>query len=98
VEYKLERYPESRKSYETSLAIRQEVLPKNHRGFITVYYNLACIFALEGDKDRALEMLQLSLDAGFANPLIFDDPDLESLHGNPEFEEMAREVRRRQAE
>jgi non-specific serine/threonine protein kinase/serine/threonine-protein kinase len=97
VEYKLERYPESRKSYETSLAIRQEVLPKNHPGFVTVYYNLACIFALEGHKARALDALQLSLDAGFKNPLIFDDPDLDVLRGDPEFEEMAREVGRRQA-
>jgi len=98
VEYKLERYPESRHSYETSLAIRIKVLPANHRGLITVCYNLACIFALEGEQGRALEMLQMSLDAGFANLLISDDPDLDILRGDPEFEEMAREVRRRQPE
>jgi len=98
VEYKLERYPESRKSYETSLAIRENVLEADDPGFITVCYNLACILALEGRNDRALEYLQRSLDSGFSNPIIFDDPDLESLRGNPEFEEMAREVRRRQPE
>ncbi|MCW8984275.1 MAG: tetratricopeptide repeat protein, partial [Thermoanaerobaculales bacterium] len=95
VEYKLERYPESRQSYETSLAIRQNVLPANHPGLASTFYNLACILALEGFRDRALETLQMSLDAGFANPLVFDDPDLDTLRGDPEFEEMVREIERR---
>jgi non-specific serine/threonine protein kinase/serine/threonine-protein kinase len=98
VEYKLERYTEARQSYETSLAIRQKVLPANHRSLATTYYNLACISALDGRKDRALETLQSSLDAGFASPLIFDDPDLDVLRGDPDFEEMVNEVRRRQPE
>jgi tetratricopeptide (TPR) repeat protein len=95
VEYKLERYPESRQSYETSLAIRQNILPKNHPGLATTCYNLACVSALDGDEERAFESLKMSLDAGWANPLIFDDPDLDSLRGDPEFEEMLREVEKR---
>jgi len=95
VEYALKRYAESLQSYETSLAIRQNVLPENHPGLASTFYNLACILALDGHTDRALERLQLSLDAGFKNPLIFDDPDLDILRGNPEFEEMIREVERR---
>jgi len=98
VEYKLERYPEARQSYETSLEIRQEALPENHPGLITACYNLACIHAIEGHKDRALEALRMALDAGFSDDLIFDDPDFDALRGDPDFEEIAREVRRRQAE
>lgn len=54
-----------------------------------VRYNVACLFALEGDPDRAIECLEDAIAAGFGNrDWIRQDPDLEALHGNPRFEEL----------
>jgi serine/threonine protein kinase/lipopolysaccharide biosynthesis regulator YciM len=51
-----------------------------------VLYNAACTYAVLGKKQEALALLQRSVDAGYAN---FDwprqDPDLKSLHNDPEF-------------
>jgi tetratricopeptide (TPR) repeat protein len=98
VEYRLERYPESHEAFEKSLAIYEAVVNPNHPRIGGTCYNLACVSALDGHTDRALEELHRSLDAGFSNPIIFDDPDLASLRGTTEFEEMVAEVRRRQPE
>ncbi len=52
-----------------------------------VRYNAACLFALAGEADRAIELLEEALRAGFGNAeWIRQDPDLASLRGNPLFE------------
>jgi adenylate cyclase len=51
-----------------------------------VQYNVACLFALENQSDRAIEALKKALDAGFGNFEWFEkDPDLDSLRGDPRF-------------
>lgn len=53
----------------------------------TIQYNLACYYALMGDRETALKMLETALQL---NPQLIDwsqqDSDLASLHGTPEFE------------
>ncbi len=51
------------------------------------YYQIACILALAGRRDAALEWLERSVGTGFACwPFFLKDPCLENLRGMPEFE------------
>jgi serine/threonine protein kinase/tetratricopeptide (TPR) repeat protein len=62
----------------------------------STYYSFACLAALQNRADEALEMLATALDCdGWVWRGILDDPDLDSLRGDPEFETMMDEVRRR---
>lgn len=52
-----------------------------------IRYNAACLYALAGERDRAITMLRSAIEAGFGNlDWIRNDPDLASLRGNPELE------------
>ncbi len=51
-----------------------------------VLYNVACLYALEGQADGAISCLAQALQAGFGpREWITQDPDLESLRENPRF-------------
>ena len=52
-----------------------------------VLYNVACLYALEGQTDLALTCLEETVRAGFGSRgWIAHDPDLESLRGHPRFD------------
>jgi TolB-like protein/Flp pilus assembly protein TadD len=56
-----------------------------------VCYNVACLLALEGERDRAIDHLERAFRVGFAHrDWIEHDPDLESLRGDPRFEALIR--------
>ena len=58
------------------------------------YYNLACGFAVLGQCDRALDLLDLAVQRGRGNlEWIEQDPDLDPLRGNPRFEEIVGRLR-----
>lgn len=51
-----------------------------------IRYNVACILALEGEKDRAIECLEEAFRGGFSNQdWVDNDPDLDSLRDDPRF-------------
>ena len=55
----------------------------------TVLYNAACTFASLGKRAEALDALRKAWDAGFKDAeWTRRDPDLVSLHGDPEFEKL----------
>ena len=55
----------------------------------TVLYNAACVFCLLNRKQEAIEALKKAWDAGFRDvSWTRRDPDLELLHGHPEFERL----------
>ncbi len=55
----------------------------------TVLYNVACVFCAIGKRAEALDALRKSWEAGFKDPSwVRRDPDLEILHGDPEFERL----------
>ncbi|HKJ92999.1 MAG TPA: hypothetical protein VJ957_07515 [Longimicrobiales bacterium] len=52
-----------------------------------VRYNAACLFALEGATERAIDCLEAAIERGFHNREWFEkDPDLASLHDEPRFQ------------
>jgi TolB-like protein/Flp pilus assembly protein TadD len=52
-----------------------------------VRYNVACLYALEGAAEKAIECLEQAVRAGFAQlEWIAHDPDLESLRGHPRYQ------------
>ena len=52
--------------------------------FGDAYYNMACVYALEGKKDMALRYLQIAALNGYATAGGMDeDPDLDGLRGEP---------------
>jgi len=51
-----------------------------------IAYNVACLYALEGELDRAIERLAAAMRAGFAHrDWIEHDPDLDALREDPRF-------------
>jgi adenylate cyclase len=51
-----------------------------------IRYNVACLFALEGETTRAIESLDAAVKAGFAHKNWVDkDPDLDSIRDDPRF-------------
>jgi len=80
---------------ERSLEIQIRALGAKARRLSVAYFNLGCIDALEGNRRGALGYLQMALDTGWSWRGFETDTDLDSLHGDPEFEAMADENRRR---
>ncbi len=59
----------------------------------TAYYNAGCSYALADQSGRAMDMLRASLDEGFDRPDLFaSDSDLNSLRGDPRFQDLLAEV------
>jgi hypothetical protein len=55
----------------------------------TVLYNAACVFCSTNKKSEALDAIRKAWEAGFKDPeWARRDPDLELLHGDPEFERL----------
>ncbi len=54
--------------------------------FGDAYYNMACVYALQGSKEMALRYLQIAAMNGYATAGGMDeDPDLESLRAEPAY-------------
>jgi Flp pilus assembly protein TadD len=52
-----------------------------------VSYNVACLYALEGENPKALACLEQAVHSGFGNPEWLEhDPDLEGLRGDDRFQ------------
>jgi tetratricopeptide (TPR) repeat protein len=75
-------YPLSIKSYEQQIAL-------GHNRTEIAAYNIACCYALMGDKKNALSWLDRSFRMGYSDfAFAQKDSDLKSLHGDPEFENL----------
>jgi predicted Zn-dependent protease len=68
-----------------NLAIDAEAMPDNSR----VWYNLACAYALGGDKRRAIEALNNAVRKGFSNSNeLENNRQLDSIRGEPGFKKI----------
>jgi TolB-like protein/Tfp pilus assembly protein PilF len=55
----------------------------------SILYNVACVYCTLGKRDEAIGALRKAWDAGFREAdWARRDPDLATLHGNPEFEKL----------
>ena len=76
-----ERYAQVAVSYELANMIRDDNA--------VVWYNLACVRALTGQKKEAVEALQHALENGFQNwELIQTDPDLDPIRKRDDFAQL----------
>ena len=71
-------------------AVREATLATSLRSNeATVLYNAACVFCILGRKTEAMDTLRKAHAAGFTDPeWARRDPDLASLHGDPDFERL----------
>ena len=59
--------------------------------FGDAYYNMACVYALDGQKELALRYLQIAALNGYATAEGIDgDPDLESVREQPGYRALVR--------
>jgi Flp pilus assembly protein TadD len=74
-------FTEARRSFEDAVRLEPD--------YIDPYYNLACLYAIQGDTKRGLDYLRraVSLD-GSVRQWALDDSDLMALRALPEFEEI----------
>lgn len=76
-----DRYDEAFEEYKRAL----EADPSNR----DVYYNMACIYAVQNKTEDALEYLKLAVLNGYIDlKTLNTDSDLKNLHGNPVFEKL----------
>jgi prevent-host-death family protein len=80
---------------ERTLAIQRKLYGPGHPVVGRSLYNLACVRSRQGNAEAALGHLREAMDAGWASPLILDDPDLDGLRGDPRFETILAEVKAR---
>jgi len=60
----------------------------------TAMYNLACAYALKGDREAGIQWLAKSVNSGFDNPdKVQNDPDLNSLRADPRFARIEKDSR-----
>jgi hypothetical protein len=58
------------------------------------FYNLACAFALSGQKEKALDNLEKAISAGFTDRQQYEsDSDLDSLRETERFKELLKRLR-----
>lgn len=75
-----------------NLAIDAEVMPDNPR----VQYNLACAYALKGDKRRAIESLNKAVQKGFANAAELErNEQLDSIRGEDGFKKIVEALKQK---
>ncbi|HKR10272.1 MAG TPA: tetratricopeptide repeat protein [Gemmatimonadaceae bacterium] len=77
------------KNYSAAIPAYQKALDLGADFPSNMAYNIACAYALLGDKEKAMEWLSRSFDMGFRNlELARTDSDLASLHGDARFQQI----------
>jgi predicted esterase len=76
-----------------NLATDAEVMPDNWR----IWYNLACAYALGGNKRRAIDSLSKAVEKGLTNAAALEsDSQLDSIRDEPGFKKIADAIKQRQ--
>ncbi|HSG08198.1 MAG TPA: serine/threonine-protein kinase [Longimicrobiales bacterium] len=88
------RFSEAEPMLRETLDAQRRVLGPSHPSTLNTVYNLGCLAALEGDRSEALAWLRQAVRDGYADAeWMAQDSDLESLHGDPQFEEIVAGLR-----
>jgi hypothetical protein len=77
-----------RSDFDAARVLLEELLELEPQS-VYASYNLACLYALNGERDKSLHMLEQAIELGFTE-LAFarHDPDLGSLHGHARFRKL----------
>jgi serine/threonine protein kinase/tetratricopeptide (TPR) repeat protein len=95
-EYSVGNLDEAWRIWEQCRDVLERALGPRAKRLGSTYYSFACLAAIQERRDVALEMLGRALDCdGWVWRGILEDSDLDSLRGDPEFEALMDEVRRR---
>lgn len=71
-----------------AVALTQAVEHLGYQG-ASAKYNLACTYALNGNRELGLDWLEKSINAGFdSDDKLREDPDIASLRGEPRFKKI----------
>ncbi|HTL90893.1 MAG TPA: tetratricopeptide repeat protein, partial [Steroidobacteraceae bacterium] len=82
----LKRYDDCIRRYELLVFLFAGGEPAANSTAISAHYNLACIYALQGDKEKALDELEAAIKIGFYDfGWAQEDRDLASLREEPRF-------------
>lgn len=76
------------KDYEISIAAYRKAIELDYRP-ATAMYNISCAYALQDDRDSALQWLEKAVDNGFEIGKVDDDSDLDTLRSDPRFSRIA---------
>lgn len=74
---KVKRFDEAQRLVEQACSIE----PRN----TTLMYRKAVVYALAGNRDRALDSLRLALSSGYSRTEAQQDPDLDNLRDEPDY-------------
>jgi tetratricopeptide (TPR) repeat protein len=81
--HRSERYPEAIEAFKRSIDLGYREA--------TAMYNIACAYALAGNRNSGIEWLEKSVKAGFDNSeRLKSDPDIVSLRVDPRFSHIER--------
>ncbi|NVM56657.1 MAG: hypothetical protein HWN51_00850 [Desulfobacterales bacterium] len=59
-----------------------------------ILYNVACVYSLSGEIEKAIDCLEKALKAGMAHKeWIENDPDLDPLRSHPRFQELTAQMK-----
>ena len=84
--------------YDEAIAAFQESIENGEKVEASTY-NIACGYALKGDKGRALEWLEKAMDAGFELEKYIDhDDDLDDLRSDPRYAALRKAARAKKVE
>jgi tetratricopeptide (TPR) repeat protein len=77
------------RDFDRASAALTEAVEHLSNGPASAMYNLACTYALKGDRALGLEWLEKSINAGFdGNDKLQNDPDIASLRAEPRFKDI----------
>ncbi|MEW4566481.1 hypothetical protein AB1L88_01310 [Tautonia sp. JC769] len=91
-----ESFPYLNRSAEVArmLMAHDEPLTESQQAYVgIVFYNEACNHALEGDSSLAIDSLRQALELGFRDPILWDDPELDSLRDRDDFRQLLDQYR-----
>jgi tetratricopeptide (TPR) repeat protein len=78
------------KEYRKSIAAYEKVLELRFGYPFTAVYNIACDYAMMGEKEQAFKWLEKALDMGFRDlNLVRTDSDFDSIRTDPRFRKLA---------
>jgi len=94
------KYAQAEALYTQTLEIQKRVLGPDNPDTAETKYNMGCLEAQRGDKDRAITLLRDAVDHGLAPYIdlgMAKDTDLTSLHNDPRFAALVAHAKQRAA-